>query len=75
MIQFFFHVQWMLEGRMIQFSVCRGTQHDHKKLGEVSFEPEEWEAFRPVVIGGMRAAGYAHIKIEMMDQTRQGPRH
>lgn len=72
--EFFLHARWMMNGRMVEFSVNRGHQHDHKRLGVVSFEPDEWEAFRPLVVGGMRAAGFARIKVEMMDQTRHDVR-
>jgi len=71
MTDFFLQARWMMEGRMVEFSVNRGTQADHTKLGEVAFEPDEWEAFRPIIVGGMRAASYARIKVEMMDQTRR----
>ncbi len=74
MIGFRFEARYMMNGRIVEFSVHRGAQAaDKKPLGALTFDPEEWEEFRPIVVNGMRAAGYLKIPVEFMDQTRQKP--
>ena len=74
MIGFRFEARHMMNGRIVEFSVFRGHQAaDAKPLGALTFEADEWEEFRPIVINGMRAAGYLKIPVEFMDQTRQKP--
>ena len=75
MIGFRFEARYMMQGRVVEFAVSRGHQAaEAKPLGALTFEREEWEEFRHVVVNGMRAAGYLKIPIEFMDQTRQLPR-
>lgn len=75
MIGFRFEARYMMEGRIIEFRVARGTQAaDSTPLGALTFEPDAWEEFRPIVVNGMRAAGYMKIPVEFMDQTRKAPR-
>lgn len=71
MIPFYLEARPMMEGRIIEFTVYRGT-HEGKKtaLGSLSFDQLEWESFRPLIIGGMRAAALARVPIELMDGTR-----
>ena len=74
MIGFRFEARYMMQGRVVEFTVARGHQAaDAKQLGALTFEPEEWEEFRTIVVNGMRAAGYLRIPVEFMDQTRQKP--
>lgn len=74
MIGFRFEARYMMEGRIVEFTVARGHQAaDAKALGALTFDPVEWEEFRHVVVNGMRAASYLKIPIEFMDQTRQRP--
>lgn len=74
MIGFRFEARYMMQGRIVEFTVARGHQAaDAKQLGALTFEVDEWEEFRHVVINGMRAASYLKIPIEFMDQTRQRP--
>ena len=74
MIGFRFEARYMMEGRIVEFTVARGHQAaDAKQLGALTFDPVEWEEFRHVVVNGMRAASYLKIPIEFMDQTRQRP--
>ena len=74
MIGFRFEARYMMQGRIVEFSVHRGHQAaEAKPLGALTFEPEEWEEFRHIVVNGMRAAGYLRIPVEFMDQTRQKP--
>ncbi len=74
MIGFRFEARYMMQGRIVEFSVHRGSQAaDAKSLGALTFDPVEWEEFRHVVVNGMRAASYLKIPIEFMDQTRQRP--
>lgn len=74
MIGFRFEARFRMQGRIVEFSVLRGSQAaDSKPLGALTFDPEEWEEFRPIVIHGMRAAGYLKIPVEFSDGTRQKP--
>ncbi len=74
MIGFRFEARYMMEGRIVEFTVARGHQAaDAKALGALTFDPAEWEEFRHVVVNGMCAASYLKIPIEFMDQTRQRP--
>ena len=74
MIGFRFQARYMMNGRVVEFTVARGHQAaDCKPLGALTFDPNEWEEFRPIVVNGMRAAGYLKIPVEFMDQTRQRP--
>ena len=74
MIGFRFEARYMMEGRIIEFTVARGHQAaDAKPLGALTFEPDEWEEFRHIVVNGMRAAGYLKIPVEFMDQPRVRP--
>ena len=74
MIGFRFEARRMMEGRIVEFAVFRGHQAaDAKPLGALTFDPEEWEEFRPIIVNGMRAASYMKIPVEFMDQTRQRP--
>ncbi len=74
MIGFRFEARYMMQGRIVEFTVARGHQAaDAKQLGALTFDPEEWEEFRHVVVNGMRAASYLKIPIEFMDQTRKAP--
>ncbi len=71
-MHFYLEARRTLNGRMVEFVVNNGTRAGNRvPLGLISFTPEEWEAFRPVIIGGMRAAGYLRTPIEFMDQTRK----
>lgn len=70
-IRFYFLARRANHGRQIDFIVHNGSRDGQKiPLGIVSFTPAEWERFRPFVVGGMRAAGFARIPIEFQDQTR-----
>jgi hypothetical protein len=74
MIGFRFEARYMMEGRIVEFTVARGHQAaDAKQLGALTFDPAEWEEFRHIVVNGMRAAGYLKIPVEFMDQTRKRP--
>jgi hypothetical protein len=74
MIGFRFEATLMMQGTIVEFRVARGTQAaDATPLGALTFDREEWEEFRPIVVNGMRAAGYLKIPVEFMDQTRQKP--
>ncbi len=72
MIHFYLHARPTMGDKLVELVVYRGT-HAGKKtpLGAVSFDREEWDAFRQVIIGGMRAASYARIPIEFMDGTKR----
>ncbi len=73
MIGFYFHARPMMDGRLVELVVYRGGRDDPNKLalGTLNFDRDEWQAFRPVIIGGMRAASYARVPIEFMDGTRR----
>ena len=70
MIGFYLHAVLQNHGKMVELRVGVGSQAKHEMRGSISFQRDEWEAFRTVVIAGMRAAGYARIPIEFQDQTR-----
>ena len=71
MIGFYIEAIPMMNGRQIELRVHRGTRANQEgSLGSIAFAPDEWEKFRPIIIGGMRTAGYARIPIEFMDGTR-----
>lgn len=74
MIGFYLHAVLQGGGKIVELRVGVGSQAKHQMRGSVTFQRDEWEAFRTLIIAGMRAAGYAHIPIEFMDQTRQEPR-
>ena len=72
MIGFFIEAIYLMDGRQVELRVHRGTRERREgSMGALCFAPDEWESFRPVIIGGMRAAGYLRIPIEFMDQTRK----
>jgi hypothetical protein len=73
MIGFYFHARPMMNGHLVELAVYRGgrEQHDTLPVGTLSFDRSEWDAFRTVIIGGMRAASYARVPIEFMDGTRR----
>ncbi len=72
MISFYLHARPMKNGRLVELVVYRGSRDgDKKPLGSLTFDRFEWDAFRTVVIGGMRAASYARVPIEFMDGTRR----
>ena len=74
MIGFYLHAIPMMQGRQVELRVFRGTRAAPGVLhGMLVFEPGEWEAFRVMLLHGMRAAGYARIPIEFMDGTRKNP--
>lgn len=74
MISFYFEARRTMDGRMVEFIVYNGRREGAKvQLGLLAFSQEEWLSFRPIVVGGMRAAGYARIPIEFMDQTHEAP--
>ena len=72
MIPFYLEARPMMEGRIIELTVYHGT-HEGKKvaLGSLSFDQLEWESFRPIIIGGMRAASLVRIQVTFMDGTRE----
>lgn len=72
MIGFYLHARPMMNGQIVELVVYRGSREgDKTPLGSLSFDRSEWDAFRTVIIGGMRAAGYARVPIEFMDGTRR----
>ncbi len=74
MIGFYFHAFPMIQGRQVEFRVYRGTRNDPGHMcGSLVFEPEEWKVFRIMLIGGIRAAGFARVPIEFMDGTWRKP--
>ena len=63
-----------MQGRRVELVVYRGQRDDRgPKLGALNFERVEWEAFRHMVVAGMRAAGYARVPIQLEDGTRREP--
>lgn len=71
-MSFYLHAQFMREGRQIEFRVFRGSRaRPGTPCGALLFSPAEWEQFRPIIIGGMRTAGYLRIAIEFQDGTRR----
>jgi hypothetical protein len=61
-------------GRLVELAIYRGSHAGKKtQLGAASFDLEEWAAFRPFIVGGMRAASYARIPIDFFDGTRIEP--
>ena len=74
MIGFYIEAAHLMNGRQIELRVYRGSRaHKEGSIGSLAFAPDEWECFRPVIVGGMRAAGYLRIPIEFMDGTRRKP--
>ncbi len=74
MIGFYIEAVAMNGVRQIELRVHRGSRdRPEGTMGSLAFAPEEWEAFRPIIIGGMRAAGYLRIPVQFMDQTRKKP--
>lgn len=73
MTGFYLQATRTMNGQMVELKVARGTRAHHEWLGAITLERVEWEGFRIIVIAGMRAAGYAHIPVELMDQTRTDP--
>ncbi len=74
MIGFYLHATPLLQGRQIELRVFRGTRNKPgTSCGVLVFEPDEWEKFRPIIVGGMRTAGYMRIPIEFVDGTRRNP--
>jgi hypothetical protein len=73
MIGFYFHARPVMNARLVELAVYRGGREEHDKLplGTLNFDRGEWDAFRTVIIGGMRAASYARVPIEFMDGTRR----
>lgn len=76
MIGFYLHAQPLMQGRQVELRVFRGTrERPGTPHGALVFEPDEWEKFRVMLIGGIRAAGYARIPIEFLDGTWRKPDH
>lgn len=74
MTHFFFLARYAMGGTMVELQIHRGTRDKQEGvLGSAYFSVEEWASFRPFIVGGMRAAGYARIPIQMLDQTREQP--
>ena len=74
MIGFYIEAIPIMNGRQVELRVHRGTQHRKEgTMGSLAFAPDEWEQFRPLILGGMRTAGYMRIPIEFMDGTRKKP--
>lgn len=72
MISFYLHARPMRNGQIVELTVYRGSRDGKKTaLGSLSFDRFEWDSFRTLVIGGMRAASYARVPIEFMDGTRR----
>ena len=74
MIGFYIEAITMDLTRHVELRVHRGTRTRREAtLGSLAFDSDEWEAFRPIIVGGMRAASYLRIPVEFMDQTRKKP--
>ena len=74
MIGFYLHANPIMQGRQVELRVFRGTrERPGDAHGALVFAPDEWEKFRTIIVGGMRAAGYLRIPVEFMDGTRQKP--
>ncbi len=74
MIQFYLEARSVQQGRLIELMVYNGTREGQKiALGLVAFTAEEWHKFRPLIVGGMRAAGLARVPVAFMDQTTHKP--
>lgn len=74
MVGFYFEARRAQLSPLVEFVVYNGSREGTKhQLGLLAFTPDEWQAFRTVIIGGMRAASFLRIPIEFMDQTRQKP--
>lgn len=71
MIGFYLHAVLMNNGQTVELRVGTGSQASHEPRGAITFQRDEWEAFRVLIVAGMRACGYARIPIEFMDQTRK----
>jgi len=70
MIGFYLHAVLQNQGKIVELRIGVGSQSKHEMRGSVTFQRDEWEAFRTVIVAGMHAAGYARIPIEFQDQTR-----
>lgn len=75
MISFYLKARPHMGGQLVELEVWRGRHEasDNTRLGSVNFTVDEWRAFRPFVIGGLRVAGYARVPIEFMDGLRGKP--
>ena len=61
MIRFYIEARRAQHGRVVELVVYNGLQNEARRgLGLIAFSPEEWEAFRPIISFGMRAAAHAH---------------
>lgn len=77
MAGFTFRSVLMDQGKKVALIVYRGSQATAntqlEELGALTFARDEWEAFRRVLIAGIRAGGFLHIPIDFSDQTRREP--
>ncbi len=70
MIGFYLEAREVQNGRMVELVVYHGSKEGSKiPLGLLSFSPDEWKAFRPMIIGGMRTAALARVPFQLQDQT------
>jgi hypothetical protein len=72
-IGFYLHAALMDQGTIVELRVGIGSRANHRMRGAITFSRDEWEAFRPIVVHGMRAASFLRTPVEFMDQTRNKP--
>lgn len=69
MITFYLEAKPGNQGRIVELRFYNGTHAGAKqRLGSVVFNRLEWEAFRPLLVAGMRLV---RVPIELMDGTRR----
>ena len=70
---FYLHARPTDQGRRVRLHVHTQTAggDPDEQLGTVEFAVDQWEAFRVMLVGGIRVAGFARIPISLNDGTRR----
>lgn len=76
-MHFYFEAEAMDAGEQIELRVFNGKHatrkipNENRQIGVLTFTPEEWESFGPIVSDLMTLAGVRRIPIEFLNKLEK----